>query len=99
VLALDGELDCVNEGLARAEVEIALERGGEALVIDLRGLTFMDPRGVHVLLDARRLCARLRRRLYLIPAPPRVQRVLALCNVLGEFDLLGPGEQPVRLAV
>jgi anti-anti-sigma factor len=81
VVLFDGELDCASEGLARAEVEIALARGGTELVIDLRGVSFLDGRGVHVLLDARSACRDRHLRLTLIPGPPCVQRVLELCNV------------------
>jgi anti-sigma B factor antagonist len=80
IVRYDGELDCSNEGLARVEIEIALERGGSELVIDLRGLEFMDARGVHLLLDARSACRALGRRLTVIPGPDNVQRVLDLCG-------------------
>jgi anti-sigma B factor antagonist len=81
IVRFDGELDCSAERLARIEIEIALERGGTELVIDLRGLEFMDARGVHVLLDANSTCRALNRRMTLIPGPDNIQRVLALCGV------------------
>jgi anti-anti-sigma factor len=80
IASFEGELDCSSEGLARVEIEIALERGGAELVIDLRGLDFIDARGVHVLCDARSACRALDRRLTIIPGPGHVQRVLALCG-------------------
>jgi anti-anti-sigma factor len=80
IARFEGELDCSTEGLARAEIEIALERGGTELVIDLRGLEFMDARGVHVLSDALSACRALNRRLTVIPGPDGVQRVLDLCG-------------------
>jgi anti-anti-sigma factor len=98
VVHFDGELDCANEGLARAEIEIALDRGGDELVLDLRDLTFIDARGVHVLLDARSACHAQQRRLLLVPAPERVQRILAVCQVDGRFELLEPSEHPLRRA-
>jgi anti-anti-sigma factor len=98
LVQLTGELDCVNEGLARAEVEIALERGGTELVIDLSRVTFMDARGVHVLLDARSACVALHRRLLLVPAPQRVMRILELCSVHGCFRLLDSGDDRAQVA-
>ena len=92
VVRFDGELDCANEGLARVEVEIALDRGGTELVLDLRGLTFLDVRGVQVLLDARSACRAQQRRLLIVPAPERVQRILELCGVAQYFELLEPDE-------
>jgi anti-sigma B factor antagonist len=97
IVYFGGELDCANEGLATAEVEIALDRGGDELILDLRDLTFMDARGVHVLLDARSACRARQRRLLLVPAPERVQRILALCDVDGRFELLQPSKHPLRL--
>ena len=88
MVQFDGELDCGSEGLARAEIEIALERGGVELVVDLRGVDFMDARGVHLLVDARSTCLTLDRRLTIIPGPEPVQRVLELCNV--DFALAEP---------
>jgi anti-sigma B factor antagonist len=98
VVRFDGELDCANEGLARAEVEIAVDRGGTELVLDLRGLTFMDARGLHVLLDARSACTAQQRRLLLASVPDHVQRLLELCRVDGYFELLEPGDHPRLVA-
>lgn len=93
-----GELELTNEGLARAEVEIALDRGGSELVLDLRQLTFLDARGVHVLLDALSGCEARQRRLLVMPAPPRVQRILDLCGVGERFEPLAPAEPAEQLA-
>ena len=93
-----GELELTNEGLARAEVEIALDRGGSELVLDLRQLTFLDARGVHVLLDALSACEARRRQLLVLPAPPRVQRILDLCGVGERFEPLAPAEPAEQLA-
>jgi anti-sigma B factor antagonist len=96
VVRFEGELDCAVEGLARAEIEIALERGGSELVVNLGGLTFLDARGVHVLLDARRACRAQQRRL-LLEAPPRcVERALSLCGVAESFERLVPAEASLR---
>jgi anti-anti-sigma factor len=93
-----GELELTNEGLARAEVEIALDRGGSELVLDLRQLTFLDARGVHVLLDALSACEARQRQLLVMPAPPRVQRILDLCGVGARFEPLAPAEPAEQLA-
>ena len=85
---LEVELDCASEGLARAEIEIALDRGGTELTIDLRDVSFLDARGVHVLIDARSACRSRHQRLAVIPGPRRVQRVIELCNV--DFPVAAP---------
>ena len=92
VVRFEGELDCASEGLARAEVEIALDRGGTELVVDLSGLTFLDVRGLHVLLYARSACQAQQRRLLLVPASDRVQRILEICGLDGSFELLDPDQ-------
>jgi anti-anti-sigma regulatory factor len=48
-------------------------------------LAFLDARGVHVLLDARSACRAHQRRLLIVPAPERVQRILALRRVDPHF--------------
>jgi anti-sigma B factor antagonist len=94
VVRFDGELDYGDERLARAQLDIALDRGGTELVLDLRGLTFLDVRGVHVLLDTRSACQTKQRRLLVVPAPQPVQRILELCGVDGSFERLDPSEYP-----
>src|SRR5262249_35826337 len=86
IASFDGELDCGSEGLARAEIEIALDRGGDELVLDLRSVSFIDARGVHVLLDSRSECEARHRRLTLIPPTARVCRVLELCGLGRAFE-------------
>ncbi len=81
IARFDGELDCAAESLARIEVEIALERGGTELVIDLSGVDFLDARGVHVLIDAGAACREQARTLTVIPGPEHVQRILTLCGI------------------
>ena len=90
VVRMDGELDIASEGLARAEIEIALSRGAGDLVVDVEGLTFLDVRGVHVLLDAREACLPAGRRMLVLPAPARVWQIVVLCGVGDRFDLLRP---------
>ena len=85
----DGELDCGGEGLARAEIEIALDRGGSELVLDLRNVSFLDARGVRVLLGARSACEARNLRLTLQPSD-RVQDVLELCCLGDAFELAEP---------
>ena len=81
IARFEGELDCAAESLARIEIEIALERGGTELVIDLSDVDFLDARGVHVLIDAGAACRAQHRTLTVIPGPEHVQRILTLCGV------------------
>src|SRR5690349_10610304 len=89
VVHFTGELDLANERLAQLEIEIALDRGGDELVVDLRELTFLDVRGAHLLLDLPALCRARGQRLRILtaPAPAPVLRVLGLCGARSELLL------------
>lgn len=99
VLTLSGELDLSGE----QEVVAALAevvRGESIVVIDLRGLTFIDSSGIRALIDALRRCAEARCALYLVPGTAEVQRVLALCGIDEHFNLLeDPADAPTLSAV
>ena len=49
IVALTGELDIAGEAAAKADLEAALD-GSSVLIVDLRGLTFLDSTGVRVLI-------------------------------------------------
>lgn len=75
LLSLRGELD-----LSTApKVEQALRQlegdGPSTIVIDLRGLTFLDSSGLRLILEADSRARREDRRLLVVPGPPEVQRV------------------------
>jgi hypothetical protein len=58
----------------------------------------MDARGVHLPLDTRPACRAQQRRLLLVPGE-RIERVLELCDVSNDFEMLEPREHhPVGLA-
>ncbi|HEX3910102.1 MAG TPA: STAS domain-containing protein [Solirubrobacteraceae bacterium] len=86
-LRLRGELDLA----CRAALEDAIMRlvaNGCTVVVDLRGLTFMDTSGVHVALAANALCAAHGCELRLIPGPAAVQRVFDLAGTLAGLSFL-----------
>ena len=53
-----------------------------ALVLDLRGLTFIDSSGMHMIVMARELCAKQRCSFMLVPGPRNVQRTFEVCGLL-----------------
>ena len=77
IVAPSGELD-----LATApELEHVLDQwtdGHRAIVLDLRGLSFLDSSGIRLLVCASR---RAGARLALVPPPDHVERVLEICGV------------------
>ncbi len=87
VLTLKGELDI--SGIARVEEELRQveETAPAAVVLDLRGLTFMDSSGLRLVLEADMRARREARRFAIVPGPDSVHRVflIALLDKRLEF--------------
>ena len=87
VLTLKGELDI--SGIARVEDELGRveETAPAAVVLDLRGLTFMDSSGLRLVLEADMRARRETRRFAIVPGPESVHRVflIALLDKRLEF--------------
>jgi stage II sporulation protein AA (anti-sigma F factor antagonist) len=74
-----GELDIAAADALRAA--IAERTGSEDLVIDLRGLEFMDTSGIQVVVEAFRAARDVGFRLRVIRAPSEVQRVFEIAGL------------------
>jgi anti-anti-sigma factor len=87
ILMLSGELDIASAAMLDQVIERVCSRRADALVLDLRKLTFMDCSGVHAILRAQELCRRQDRCWFaLIPGGNRqVRRVLELTGLLDRF--------------
>jgi len=76
--SLEGELDIAAVGEIEPELE-RLERGDlPLLVLDLRGVTFLDSSGIRMILAADARAREQSRRLVLVPGPDAVHRVFEL---------------------
>lgn len=82
-----GEVDLSTAGTIEDAACDLLDRGFSSVVIDLRGVTFLDCTGVHALLSADRQGRSLNRRVSIIPGGARVQRILDLTGVLDRLEL------------
>ncbi len=87
-IALRGELDLehaytFDEELRRVEAERP-----PCLVLDLRGLSFLDSSGLARLLAARHRARRDRRRLLLVRGSAAVQRLMAITAVGQQFEIV-----------
>src|SRR4051812_12493208 len=60
--------------------------GAREVVVDLRGVTFLDSYGLRVLLSLRNAAARDGFRLVLVPGPAAVQRLFELSATRTLFD-------------
>lgn len=88
LLELTGELDVSNA--ARVEDEVArLERARPpVLVLDLRGLTFMDSTGLRIVVGAHARSQQEERRLVVVRAPEQVHRIFRLTRLDEHVDFV-----------
>jgi anti-sigma B factor antagonist len=80
-LTVTGELDLVSSPLLERELEQAYGSDGGVILLDLRGLAFMDSTGLHLLVKAQQRAEEAGRRLTLTRGSEQVQRLLDLTGV------------------
>jgi anti-anti-sigma factor len=82
VARLPAEIDLSNARLVLEELYAALSNSSRGLVVDLSGVTYIDSRGIQLLLElAERLTtARLPLR-FIVPDPSLIKRLLVLTHV------------------
>jgi len=85
VVAPAGELDLASAAMLEREIR-ELPGDVERVVVDLRKVEFIDSTGLRMLLSVRNGAKRERRRLCVVPGPPRVQRIFELTGTRGLFD-------------
>jgi anti-anti-sigma factor len=82
VVALDGELDLSGAGLLEQEIErLASDSRAGTVVLDLRGLDFLDSSGLRLVALADRRLTNAGRRLALVRGPETVQRVFDITRM------------------
>jgi anti-sigma B factor antagonist len=92
VLTVTGELDLATSPALEAELERA-STGRELVILDLRGVTFMDSTGLSLLVKAQRRAQDARRRLAVVKGGAQVQRLLTLTGVAERLTLIDSPEQ------
>ena len=90
VIALAGELDLA--GAAALERELALLQGG-ALVVDLRGLEFMDSSGLRAIVTSAQRAQDAGRRFALIPGAAQVMRVFDITRMRERLEFVAEAEE------
>jgi anti-sigma B factor antagonist len=96
-VALRGELDLEHAYTFDEELRRVEALRPSCVVIDLRGLTFLDSSGLARLLAARRRARRDQRRLVLVRGTRAVQRLMAITAVGEHFETVS--EVPAELLV
>ena len=98
VLAPAGELDLATAARLREEAEAA-EPSSAALVLDLRGVSFMDSTGLRALVAVADQCERQGRDLFVVRGPAQVRRLLEITHMARHLRLVDdpdvlPGSGP-----
>jgi anti-anti-sigma factor len=89
LVTLRGELDLAALHLLGPELErLAEEPGLEAVVLDLRGLEFLDTSGLRLLVGAERALGDCDRRLVLVRGAPPVQRMFELTRLADRLEFV-----------
>ena len=89
VVRLSGDLDLATGPTAAAKMRSALVRRTD-VVVDLRGLSFMDVAGLRVVLDAAAHARRLGRRLMVVRGGVQVDMVFTLTGAGSTIDFVSP---------
>ena len=99
-IALKGELDLEHAYTFDEEMRRVEAARPSCLVLDLRGLSFLDSSGLARLLAANRRAHRERRRLLLVRGTKAVQRLLAMTAVGHHFETVSdvPAEMQAPVA-
>jgi anti-sigma B factor antagonist len=87
VLIVSGELDIGGSPRLAVEINEALRRDPDRLVIDLGGVSFLDSTSLAVLLNARRRTLRQGIEFKLACNVPSTLQLLALTRLAGDFDV------------
>ena len=87
VVAPRGELDMATIGAVEQELRRAREAGFESIVLDLRGLTFMDSTGLHLVTRWTSEASNDGFRFEIEPGPPAIQRVFELAEMTDGLPL------------
>ena len=93
-----GELDiATTPQLERTLRDAQLE--ARLVVLDLRGLAFMDSSGVHAIASATIRARQVARRLIVLRGPPNVERIFTLTGIIDDVEIhdLDPVEPPVQV--
>jgi anti-anti-sigma factor len=89
LVTLRGELDLAGARRLEAEVErLARPKGPETVVMDLRGLDFLDSSGLRLVTLADRRMAADGRRLVLVRGPEAVHRVFEITRLADRLNFV-----------
>jgi anti-sigma B factor antagonist len=88
LLSLQGEIDLATAPKLEAALERALRDSARRVLVDLRGVEFMDSSGLSLLVRHDRLARSAARRLVLIKGPPQVHQVFELTRLTEHLTIV-----------
>jgi anti-sigma B factor antagonist len=81
LLSVQGEVDLATAPELEEALERAIEVEGRRLVVDLRGVAFLDSTGLALILRHDRRARAAARRLIVVKGPPHVQKAFELTGL------------------
>ncbi|WP_158557966.1 STAS domain-containing protein [Spongiactinospora gelatinilytica] len=94
VISVAGELDMGAESIVRACLEEVFAAPGAAVVLDLSATTFMDARGISILVAARAMAERSRVAFHVVGIRPRLRSTLKVVGLDTVFPDTHPDPYP-----
>lgn len=87
VIALNGELDLATVPIAEEEL-LRVEASEDLIVLDLRGLTFVDSTGLRLMIAADRRARERNAAFVIVEGPPQVRRLFDLSGIAGHLEVI-----------
>ena len=87
-LALSGELDMISSPALEQALARLADYDADLVIVDLRGLEFMDSTGLHLLVQAQQVAHEAGRRFALIRGVDQVQRLFDLTGVAESLTII-----------
>ena len=87
-LAFIGELDLASAKRVEEELERVERAGPERIVLDLRGLSFMDSTGLRLITSADTRAREQGRRVTIVQGPAAVKRVFTITRLDERLDIV-----------
>jgi anti-sigma B factor antagonist len=93
VLRLDGELDLASVPLLESEVELAMLDDTATIVLDLRGLEFLDSTGLRTILLLDKRSSERGQTFALVRGSEQVQRLMSMTRVDEHLKIIATPEE------
>ena len=88
LLSVEGEVDLATAPELEGALRRALRSPAHRLVVDLRGVRFLDSSGLSLLVRHDRLARAAERRLIIVKPPAQVHRVFELTGLSGHLTMV-----------